>query len=243
MAYPFVQARNFTRVGGRTINLVVVHDMEAPETAKTAETVAAWFAGPTAPRASAHYCIDNDSIVQCVRDMDVAWHAPGANHDGIGLEHAGYARQSRNEWLDPFGTRMLALSAKLAADLCTKYQIPIRHLSAADLLRGERGITGHADVTQAYHRSTHTDPGGDFPWDTYLALVKAQRSRLAASVAQPVSWKWQWARWKLGEGEYRKCGPGGGARPATAPRVIPPWAWAWLAKFLLARKRATPPKA
>ena len=30
------------------------------------------------------------------------FHAPGANHNGIGLEHAGYARQSAEDWADAF---------------------------------------------------------------------------------------------------------------------------------------------
>lgn len=243
MTYPFVPAKNFTRVGGRTINLVVVHDMESPETAKTAESVAAWFAGPNAPQASAHYCIDSDSIVQCVRDQDVAWHAPGANHDGLGLEHAGYARQSRAEWLDAYGIQMLAKSARLTAELCAKYGIPIRHLNAADLRRGDKGITGHVDVSQAFRRSDHTDPGASFPWDTYLAMVAGARTKSSTPASPPPEWKWQWARWKLGEGEYRKYGPGRGPRPASAPRVIPPWTWVWFAKFLAARKKVSPPKA
>lgn len=98
----FLEARHLTRTAGRTIDLIIIHDMEYPETPTSAEWCAQFFAGPHAPHASAHYSIDRDSIVQSVRDEDVAWHAPGANHDGIGLEHAGYAKQSRAEWLDDY---------------------------------------------------------------------------------------------------------------------------------------------
>ena len=81
---PFVQARNYTRGRSNPIDVIVIHTMESPEKPDTAESVAAWFAAATAPQASAHYCIDANSIVECVRDTDVAWHAPGANHNGLG---------------------------------------------------------------------------------------------------------------------------------------------------------------
>lgn len=168
----FVQARNYTKTDGRQIDLIVVHDMETPEDANRAESVAAWFAGPTAPRASAHYQIDNNSIVQSVRDQDVAWHAPGANHNGIGLEHAGRASQSLADWLDPYSLAMLKdQSAPLTKSLCDKYNIPIRFVDAAGLLRGERGITTHWEVSKAFRRSSHTDPGPNFPMVQYLGWV------------------------------------------------------------------------
>lgn len=238
MAYPFIQARNYTRVGGRAIDLVVIHDMEAPEASTTAEAVAAWFAGPSAPQASAHYNIDSNSIVQSVRDMDVAWHAPGANHNGIGLEHAGYARQTRYEWLDNYGRAMLALSAKLSAELANRYEIPVRRLTVTELKRGQRGFIGHIDATNAFSGgSGHTDPGPGFPWDWYLEQVKAELAKLKEPPTPPPDWKWQWLRWWLGEGEYRKVGPRDPAsRPLSAPARIPPQTWVWLDAFLARRK-------
>lgn len=38
-------------------------------------------------------------------------------------------------------------------------------------------------------------------------------------------WFWAWARWALGEGEYKQHGPRKGPRPKTAPERIPEWAW------------------
>ena len=170
---PFFPAKNFTATTGRTIDLIVIHDMEYPETPSGAEWCAGFFAGPSAPRASAHYTVDNDTIVQCVSDSDVAWHAPGANNNGIGIEHAGYAKQSRDEWLDDYSRRELTLSARLVSRLCSAYGIPHQWLDAAALKkRGARGITGHRDVSLAFG-GTHTDPGPNFPIDFYLALVGA----------------------------------------------------------------------
>jgi N-acetyl-anhydromuramyl-L-alanine amidase AmpD len=75
VAYPFVESPNVTKTAGRKIDLIVIHTMEMDEKGETAEQCARWFANPAA-QASAHYCVDADSIVQCVRDQDVAWHAP-----------------------------------------------------------------------------------------------------------------------------------------------------------------------
>jgi N-acetyl-anhydromuramyl-L-alanine amidase AmpD len=170
---PFVKAKNYTPATRSDIRWIVLHTMEAAEASTTAENVARWFAGPSAPQASAHYCIDDNSIVQCVKDHDVAWHAKGGNRYGIGLEHAGYARQTAEEWADAFSQRMLALSAALSADLCRRHGIPVAYVDAAGLLRGAHGITTHLQVTQAFKESTHTDPGRWFPMERYLELIRA----------------------------------------------------------------------
>jgi N-acetyl-anhydromuramyl-L-alanine amidase AmpD len=171
-AIPFVQARNYTRGRSVPIDVLVIHTMESPEKPDTAESVAAWFAGPTAPQASAHYCIDVNSIVQCVHDNDVAWHAPGANHNGLGFEHAGRAAQGPADWSDDYSTKMLEISAQLVAEKCKENGIPAVWLSATDLQAGRRGITGHVQVSDAFKRSDHRDPGTSFPVQRYLALVK-----------------------------------------------------------------------
>ena len=170
---PFIQARNYTRGRSVPIDVLVIHTMESPETPTTAESVANWFAGSTAPQASAHYCIDSNSIVQCVKDSDVAWHAPGANHNGLGFEHAGRAAQLPKDWSDDYSTKCLELSAELVARKCAEYGIPAVWLRVPDLLAGKRGITGHVQVSQAFKRSTHTDPGPNFPIERYLGWVKS----------------------------------------------------------------------
>jgi N-acetyl-anhydromuramyl-L-alanine amidase AmpD len=170
--FPFIQARHLTPTNGRSIDLLVIHAMEAIEKPGTAEAVARWFAGPDAPQASAHYCLDNLETFQCVRDQDVAWHAPGANHNGLGFEHAGYSKQSAAEWDDPYSRALLWRSARLLADKCAEYDIPPVWLSPADLLAGKRGITSHWNVSLAFRRSDHTDPGPGFPAQRYVTWVR-----------------------------------------------------------------------
>lgn len=176
LASSFVQAANFTPVASRTIDLVVIHDMEYPEALDAAEQVAQFFARQKKdPKtgSSAHYNVDTDSVVQSVAEHDVAWHAPGANHNGIGIEHAGYAAQRAEQWADEYSDAELRLSARLSADLCTRHKLPAVYVDAAGLLRGERGITTHWQVTLAFKRGSHTDPGPNFPMAHYVGLVRA----------------------------------------------------------------------
>jgi len=173
MADKFIQARNFR--AGRTapIRLVVLHSMEAAESLKTAENVARWFAGPSAPMASAHFCIDAGQVVQCVRLQDTAFAAPGCNHDGVQIELAGYAKQTSEDWGDAFSAAMLEKAAALTADICRVYQLPATFVDSAGLLAGAKGITTHAEVSKAYKKSTHTDPGRGFPMASFLASVRS----------------------------------------------------------------------
>lgn len=195
MQIPFLQARNYTKANRTKIDLIVIHDMEYPERYDAAEQVARYFSGSGAPQASAHYCIDADSIVQCVRVEDVAWHAPGANNNGIGLEHAGYAAQRPADWADAFSEAELQMSARLTAELCRKYTIPVKYVDSAGLAQGQRGITTHVAVSKAFRKSDHSDPGPNFPMDHYIALVlgttplstpAATKEEMRVSVNAPV---------------------------------------------------------
>lgn len=168
-----IQAAHFTLANRGICRLIVIHTMENPEKPGTARAVARWFAGPAAPQASAHYCIDQAEVVQCVREKDVAWAAPGANRDGIHLEHAGRARQTLEEWSDEYSRAELSVSAVVAADVAARHAIPIRKLTVEQVKDGvSKGFCGHVDVTKAFGKSTHTDPGENFPWGLYLSMVE-----------------------------------------------------------------------
>ena len=149
---------------------VVLHTMEAPEGTSTAENVARYFAGGSVV-ASAHACVDEDSVVVCLPPSAVAFAAPGCNADGYQVEHAGYARQSPEEWGDAASLSMLRLSAAHTRAIAQQLGIPLRHLSDAELANGESGFVGHDQVSRVYKKSDHTDPGVSFPWAYYMALV------------------------------------------------------------------------
>lgn len=168
-----VPARWFTKTNGRIIDLVVLHDAEVPETATSAEGVANYFA-TTATKASCHVACDSDSEVRCVLDKDVAWAAPRANHNGLQLEMAGYARQTPIEWDDPYSRAMLGRAATIVADWLATYKLPAEFVDAAGLRAGQRGVTTHAQVSLAFHETDHTDPGPNFPGKPFMALVRTK---------------------------------------------------------------------
>lgn len=173
--WPFVRARNFTKVDSRRpVRVIVMHSMEAPEKGDTAENVAQYFA-TTEREASAHLCVDNNSIVQCVLDNDVAWAAPGANRDGIHIEMAGYAAQTVQEWQDQYSVLVLENAAEAAAQYCLKYDIPVQQLSNNQLGdKVSRGFVSHAQVSEVFKKSDHTDPGEGFPWKFFLSRVSTK---------------------------------------------------------------------
>lgn len=188
--FPFVPAmysRPFT--GTRKIRLIVIHSMEFEEKGDTAETCACYFQNPCdergTPRPSAtHLCIDNNSIVRCVLDNNIAGAAPGANHDGLQIELAGFARQTESEWLDDYGKQLLDNAANAAAQFCLKYDIPVRHLTNDELADGQsKGFTSHAQVSEVFKQSNHWDPGPGFPWKLFLEKVEKCRSARLATLS------------------------------------------------------------
>jgi N-acetylmuramoyl-L-alanine amidase len=184
---PIVTPKFYTAVTGvRTKRLIVMHDAEVPETTHSAEDVGRYFQHPDpGTKPSAHMISDNDSYVRCVRDNDVANAAPGANHDGLQWEMAGYGRQSRDEWLDEYGRELLALTCEGVAQWCVKYDIPARQLSDAELAdHRTKGIVGHYQASRVFHLSDHTDPGPGFPWDVFLLGVGTSMSKIVVAPAE-----------------------------------------------------------
>lgn len=170
----FIQAANFTPAHNRDITLLIIHDMEYPERITAAEDVAHYFHNQ--PKndngSSAHYCIDENSIVRSVRDHDIAWAAPGANNDGLHFELAGYSKQNRKDWGDDYSKQMLELAAELVARKAHYYHIRPRKLNGDDIRAGRSGIAGHKNVTAAFPTlGSHTDPGDNFPWGHFMHRV------------------------------------------------------------------------
>lgn len=183
-----VQARRYTP--GRTgpLRFLCLHVAEIAEVLVAAENLARWGSGPNAPHASWGYAVDADSITWSVRDEDTAWHAPGLNPVSIGIELAGSSYQTVSQWADPYSVSTLTRAAGLFAALARKHSLPIRFVSAAELRAAAAagwpedvaGITSHLEVTRArldqvlpnVNRSTHTDPGPNFPWPRFLKLVE-----------------------------------------------------------------------
>lgn len=156
-----------------------MHSMEAADKPGTARAVARYFQTMTR-KASAHYCVDGAEIIQCVQTKDVAYGAPGANHNGLHVELAGFAAETVDQWEQPFSLQTIENAAwLLGLILLPKFpNIPIKFLNAAAVAAGESGITTHAEVTAGlpqFH-GTHTDPGANFPMTRFLQMVTEARA-------------------------------------------------------------------
>jgi len=185
---PLRQAKNYTRAHRRLGDVlwVVIHTAECSEVMNAAENLAAWAAGPQAPKASWHFAVDLDSVTQSVREHDVAWHAPGANARGIGVECAGRAGQVASQWDDLYSRGMLARAAVLVAGICQRWELPIQRLGPSHLKKNVPGICGHVDVSQAFKKSTHTDPGKNFPWEAFIdEVARVARRSTPSSPSSP----------------------------------------------------------
>lgn len=132
------------------INYVVIHTTQGSYT-----SAINWFQNPSS-NVSAHYVIrsGDGQITQMVREKDIAWHAGNYSYNtqSIGIEHEGYVNDS--SW---YTDAMYKASAALTRNLCLKYGIPIDRAH----------IIGHNEVPGA----THTDPGPNWDWAYYMALV------------------------------------------------------------------------
>lgn len=179
---PFMQAKWYTEIKEdkpRHIQLIVLHSMEAPEKGTTAEDTARYFSSLDR-KASAHYCVDDDSIVQCVQTKDVAYAAPNANANGVHIEMAGYAKQTREQWMDVYSLAILWNVAGLCAKvLMPKFDIPLTFLrsNSLELCRIHpdlKGFTTHAEVSKAFNPGGHWDPGPGFPIDVLFDKIKAR---------------------------------------------------------------------
>jgi hypothetical protein len=174
---PFVQARGFTP--GRPDGPVlwwVFHELAADELPGVPQAAAEYLRAVEDREISLHYCFDADFEVQCVKLRDCAWAAgnrPG-NRRGVHAALAGSGRQSRAQWLDEEGRRLLARVARIAARDMRRYRIPQRWCTMGDLAALRPGLTTHYDLSLVFGGAVRADPGPDFPRDHVLALIRAE---------------------------------------------------------------------
>lgn len=113
--------------------------------------------------AAAHYVVRKDGhVAQMIRELDVAFHAGNRdmNERSVGIEHEGFVDRPQD-----FTAAMYEGSARLTADICARYGIPV----------DREHIIGHVEVPG----TDHTDPGPHWDWDRYMGLVRRARARLS----------------------------------------------------------------
>lgn len=147
MARAFIAARWFTPGRTSAVDVCVWHTGETQELATSAEGMGRYFASlPATRRASAHHGCDSDSTVDYVHEHDVAYAAPGANHDGVHVELSGRAAQTAAGWNDDYSQAMLREQAvPLGAEITERHRL----LADRRLPRmQEREVAGPVEVVE-----------------------------------------------------------------------------------------------
>lgn len=181
---PYLEARYWKRgVRRKNVLWITLHCTDTSKRFDRAEKCAQYFHNmapdlPSSQWASTHYAVDQDSIMQMVREERIAYGAAGVNPLAVHIEHAGHDEQTREEWLDAQGLPMLDLSAQLVGEEIAPYwNVPICFVNAEGLLKNVPGITTHVEVNKAFGRGKHKDPGPGFPMDLYIERVQQYRVR------------------------------------------------------------------
>ncbi|MEA5668180.1 peptidoglycan recognition family protein [Stenotrophomonas sp. MH1] len=156
---------NYAASRAAAISAVTVHTTQG----SYAGTIS-WFKNASA-QVSAHYVIrsSDGQVTQMVRDAHTAWHVGSQNSYTLGIEHEGYVDNS--SW---YTNAMYEASAALVRNFCAKYSA----ISCASAYSGPSSsginvlatsvkIKGH----QHYSGQTHTDPGINWNWSKYYALI------------------------------------------------------------------------
>jgi hypothetical protein len=157
------------------ITRIVLHATVSPCEVGGARKVARYFQSDNAG-GLAHFICDPTETVQACREDIAAFHAP-PNHGSLGVELCDPQTGNVERWYDELHMKMLSRAAVLVADLCARHNVPVEYVNADGLLRGRHGITMHSDVSSAFHKSSHTDPGAGFPMARFIDLVRAAQNK------------------------------------------------------------------
>lgn len=168
--------KSWTDANRTSVQLIVIHTTEGSSHEQSAEDGAAYNQRRD-DGTSAHYFVDSNSIVHCVRTADQAHTARRqGNRRGVHYELCGKAGWSAATWQGGYQQAMLRRAAAQCARDAKKWGIPVRHLTVAQVAAGAKGFCSHWDITRAFpeDNGTHTDPGPNFPWTQFLNMVRAE---------------------------------------------------------------------
>ena len=171
MTFKQAHSTNFTLGRTKGIDRIVMHYTGG--NGDTAEGNANYFAGANR-EASAHYFVDEDSIVQTVKESDTAWHAGNwdMNCRSIGIEMCS-RKDSKGNYYIPDAT--VKRAAGLVRELMAKYDIPVT------------GVIRHYDVTGKKCPAPMVD--NPVLWQNFKAMLTTKEEPKGKPPADaPASW-------------------------------------------------------
>jgi hypothetical protein len=158
------------------IRLVVVHVNEGPDRHGGAVGVAQFCQLPASKRdgkkGGYHEYVDDVQLIIGGHVDDVVNGAAGANKDGYHICLIGDADQTDAQWHDEFSKVAGVHAAARVRNACLTLGVPMELLTTEQVKAGKSGVCGHVNVSEAFKRSDHTDPGRHFPWTEFMQVVK-----------------------------------------------------------------------
>jgi hypothetical protein len=164
------------------VRWVVLHDEEAPSAASAAEYFRSHKAG-----GSAHLCVDDNWCYRCLSNTTIPWGAAssfGRTRMASTSSRPGTRAGRHVIWRRHF--RTLNRAAYKTALHLHRFRLPVRFVTADGLLRGEKGVTTHAEISRASRKQdprharnyTHSDPGRFWPRRFFMLRVRFYYRRL-----------------------------------------------------------------
>lgn len=156
---------------------VTIHDAETPLADGYVASIAEMFRRGPAAGTSAHHMVGPRTWLQLLPEDVVAYAAgPKGNPRGVHIEQAGYASFTRTQWTSPDGLAQVSRLADCVRAACTRWGIPMRwatdaQLRAAATGGAPAGLVTHAQIARVLGGTTHTDPEPNYPGDLLLGAL------------------------------------------------------------------------
>ena len=130
---------------------------------------------------SSHLYTDKDSVTQSLSLTARAGHAGSStgNNNSLAVEITGGNGKTRAWWLANVAWDKLGKALAWVIDNDPDYRgFQVRRASVSEMKSNPRvkAFYGHDDMRRAWGGTTHTDPGGNFPWDKLFSSVNKYRS-------------------------------------------------------------------
>jgi hypothetical protein len=167
-------AYKYSLRGRAPVSLIALHSAEG---ARTAKALGNYFYRDDV-QASSHVGIDAYATLQYVPPQFAAWTLRSGNPISENAELCAFARWTRAQWLsmatvDGCAAPRLIVSraAAWARSRALARGIPLKRLTPVQVGQGAWGLIDHHAWTIGKRDGSHTDVGGGFPWDVFLAEV------------------------------------------------------------------------
>lgn len=162
---------NYTAGRTKSVDRIVMHYTGGNN--DTARDNGRYFTGANR-KSSAHYFVDETTVVQSVPDMDTAWHAGNwdMNCRSIGVEMCS-KKDSKGNYYIPDST--VKRAAELVRELMVKYDVPIT------------GVIRHYDVTGKKCPAPMVD--NLILWNNFKKMLQVEeKSKGHVAVESPSPW-------------------------------------------------------